>query len=115
VQQYQVEIIGTKLLQGHIDGLQRILIAIIANPDLGGEEQFLAIDAGILDALADFRLVEVRLCGVYMAVPGLDGLTHAALGIVLADLEDAVPDLRDFDAVDELHIFHVLPSVNSLI
>ncbi len=50
-----------------------------------------------------------------MAVSGLDGLTYAARSITLADLEDAITDLRDFDAIDELHIFHVFPSMNSLI
>ncbi len=59
VQQHEVEIVSAELLQGHVDGLQRILIAVVADPDLGGEEQFLAIDAGILDALTDFGLIEI--------------------------------------------------------
>ena len=59
MQQHEVEIVSAELLQGHVDGLQRILIAVVADPDLGGEEQFLAIDAGILDALTDFGLIEI--------------------------------------------------------
>ena len=109
MQQHKIKIIGTELLQRHVNGFEGILIAVIADPYLGGQEQILTVDTGIFDALTDFRFVEVRLCGVDMTISGFDGFTHAARSVLFADLEDAVANLRNLNAIGKFQIFHLIP------
>ncbi len=59
VNEIEVDIFGTELLQAAVEGAQRIVIALIGIPELGGDEDVLAVEAGRTDAFADALFVVV--------------------------------------------------------
>src|SRR5690606_23868079 len=73
-------------------------------------EDLVAWDAGLADRGADALLVAVAGGGVDVAVAGLEGGEGRGVGLVVAHLEHAEPDLRDRVAVvhrDQLRVGHV--------
>ena len=99
MQDQQVELLHTELAGGLVEGVQRLLVAVVVDPDLGLQEDLVTRDAGIAQALPDLALVAVGRGGVDQAVSGaqrgLDGLGRLLrLGLV-----DAEPDHGHLDAV----------------
>ena len=97
--QEQVDVVGAQAAQGVIDGARGGLVPGVGDPDLGGQEDVLSRQAGGGDGGAHPLLVAIGLGGVDVPVADLEGLEHCALGLLGRGLEDAVPDLRDDDAV----------------
>jgi hypothetical protein len=64
-------------LRALVEGLQRLIVAVVADPDLRLEEDLGAVEIGAANGLAHLSLVEVRRGGVDVAVAGgqrrLDG------------------------------------------
>jgi hypothetical protein len=60
MQDQQVELVDAKLAGALVEGVQRGVVAVVADPDLRLDEDVIAGDARAADALADFALVAVR-------------------------------------------------------
>ena len=99
VDQHKVHIVGAQLFQRCIDRSLRLLIAAVADPDLGGQKQPVARYAAIGDGSTYAFLVKISLRGIDAPVANGDRLQHAAFGILRRDLKNAVAQHRNFDAV----------------
>ena len=55
--------------------MQRLVVAVIADPQLGGHEQIAAVDAAMGDALSDLGFVPVSSGGVDQAIAVLTAAT----------------------------------------
>lgn len=91
-----VEVVQTKLLQGIVQRGLNLLGLVAVVPQLGGDEDVLALQAGdlgegLLDALADLALVLVDLGQVQVAVAGLEGLVDAGADLAGADCQVPYP------------------------
>ncbi len=87
VQKQQIDMVGPQLSQALIDRGDEGVVAIVVDPDLRGQEDVRPWNAGLLDGLADFRLVAVDLCGVDVAETELQGLRQ--------DGSTSAPDIRN--------------------
>ena len=99
VDEEQVQVIRPEPAQGRLNGRPGLLIARVGDPDLGGEEELLPGQAALRQGLAHALLVVVGLGGVDGPVAHVDGLPHAAAGILRRRLIDPVAQLRHLDAV----------------
>jgi hypothetical protein len=70
VQDEQVEVVDAELGHRFLPGVQGLVVAVVADPDLGLDEHVRTVDAGTADALADLPLVAVRGGGVDVPVAG---------------------------------------------
>ncbi|GAB3285069.1 hypothetical protein GCM10027456_80320 [Kineosporia babensis] len=64
VQDQQVDLLDPELAGGLVESVQSSLEAVVADPDLGLDEDFRAIDAGSPQTFADLTLVAVGSGGV---------------------------------------------------
>lgn len=101
--QTYVEVVEAKLLEGVVQSGRNVLGGVGAVPQLGGDEDVLALQAGhlsqsLLDALADLLLVGVDLGQVEVAVANLEGLVDTGANLARAGLPGAVADLGDLVA-----------------
>jgi len=77
-----IKVLELELLEGVVEGGRDVLGVVLVVPELGGDEDVLAaqagdVDEGALDALADLALVLVDLGEVEVAVARLEGLVDA--------------------------------------
>ena len=102
VQQVQVDVVDAEPAQAGVEADLRGVVAVVADPQLGGDEDLVAVDAGAADALADLALVVVgggRVDQpVAVAQRGLDG----GDGLLGRALEDAEAEGGHRDAVVQL-------------
>ena len=89
----EVHVVQAQLLQRLVEGCGRISLAVI--PQLRGDEQLLARDAGLGNRAAHAFLVSVDGSGIDVAVAHLEGLEDQLFGLVGVYLEDAEAELRD--------------------
>jgi hypothetical protein len=101
VQQVEVHLVDPEPPQAGLEADLRGVVPVVAEPQLGGDEDLVAIGAGAADALADLALVVVGGRGVDQAVSvtqrGLDGKD----GLLRRALEDAQAESRHRDVVVE--------------
>jgi hypothetical protein len=109
VDEEEVDIVGLELLQGVLDGPANVLGTVEVVPDLGADENVLALDRGILleevaDAIANLVLVLVEPGAVQVPVSDLEGLLDGAVGLTGGALagEGTETNGGDGDAVAEL-------------
>ena len=57
----EVDVVRFQLAQALVDAAGSLLLAVVADPYLGDEEQVLALDARLGDGLAHAFLVEISL------------------------------------------------------
>ena len=99
MQQVQVDVVDAEPAQAGLEADLRGVVAVVADPQLGGDEDLVAVDAGAADALADLALVVVGGGGVDQPVAvaqrGLDG----GGGLLGRALEDAQAEGGHRDAV----------------
>ena len=80
----QVELLDAELAGALVERVQRVVVAVVADPDLRLDEHLVAVDAGAADALADLALVAVGGGGVDQPVADgerrLDGGTVVSSG-----------------------------------
>src|SRR5690606_31442761 len=97
-----------------IEGAQRLVEAVVADPRLGGHEELVAIRTILRDGFADLRLVAIHRGGIDQPVAGRDRLAHRTGGLRGTALEHAEPEGRHLDAVVEpdegTAVGHLLPS-----
>ena len=55
----KVQVVRAELLQGVLDGELDVLRVVVDLEELGGDEELLTGDTGVLDALSDLSLVLV--------------------------------------------------------
>ena len=84
----------------------------MGGPDLGGDEDLVALDAGGAQALADLALVLVDLRGVDVAIAEPQRLLDQPRAGASAQFPGAEPDRRDSGAIglDEVHR-RILPQI----
>ena len=99
VNQQQVDVIGLQVLQGLVNGGLGLLVALVGNPHLGGEEQLVPGHAALDNSAAHRVLVAVGLGRVDGAVSHADGVQHAAFALLVFYLIDAVAQLGHLHAV----------------
>jgi hypothetical protein len=81
--------------------VQRLVVAVVADPDLGLDEHLGAVDGVGGDRFADLTLVAVGGGGVDMAVAGVQRGGHGVARLVRRSLEDAESEGGDRDVVVE--------------
>ena len=105
--QQQVDIVGAQFAQAIIDAYCRTLLAGVADPHLGGDEQLVARDAALLDGSAHTLFILIVLGGVDTAVAHLDGFQHAALAFGRGEPEYAKSQHRHLHTIVQLNCFHM--------
>lgn len=98
-----VEVVEAKLGQGVVESRLDVLGPVGVVPQLGGDEDVFALQAGdlsegLLDALADLLLVAVDLGKIEVAVANLEGLEDAGADFARGSLPGAVAELGDLVA-----------------
>ena len=68
VEDEQVELVDTELAGRLVERVQRLVVAVVADPHLGLDEHRGPVEAGAADAIADLPLVAVRGSGVDVPV-----------------------------------------------
>jgi hypothetical protein len=116
VQQVEIDVVDPEPAQAGVEAPQRGVVAVIADPQLGGDEDVPAVDAGAADAVADLALVAVgggcvdqpvalgergldggdRLCGGLWYTPSpragiVTPLFSSRLGVVATAMVGCVP------------------------
>jgi hypothetical protein len=108
VDQVEVEIVQLQALQRLVDGVTGALVSRVLDPQLGSDEQVLALNTAVPDALADRLFVHVRGRGVDQAVAGLDCVDDGALALLrIGDLEYPESEDGHLEAIIQRHVLHV--------
>ncbi|MNW05612.1 hypothetical protein D3C71_2018810 [compost metagenome] len=68
--------VGAQLGQALAQARQQSVGGMVVDPDLGGDEQFVARYTGFGDCLADLGFIAVDLRGVDGAIAELEGVAH---------------------------------------
>lgn len=108
VDQVEVDVVDLELLQGVLKRPDDILVAVQVVPDLGADENILALDRGvlleeILDGIADLVLVLVEPGAIQVSVSGLESTSDSVVGLAFSTLagEGSEPNSGDLNAVAE--------------
>ena len=99
MQDQQVDLLDAELPGALLEGVQRFVVAVVADPDLGLHEHVGAVKAGAVNRLADLAFVAVRGGGVDVPIPGLECSADGVTGLVGGCLEDAEAEGGYLDAV----------------
>ena len=99
VQDEQVDLVDSQLAGRLLEGVQRGVVAVVGDPDLGLDEDLIAGQPGAPDRLADLPLVAVCRSGVDVAVTRLQRDPDGCDRLVRRSLEDAEPEDRYLDAI----------------
>jgi hypothetical protein len=82
VQDQEVDLVDAELARALLEAVQRLVVAVVANPDLGLEEHLIAGDAGTVNRLADLALVAVRRRRIDVAVAGHQSRLYGRAGLI---------------------------------
>src|SRR4051812_30864801 len=107
MQKQQVELLDAELADALLERVQRLVIAIIADPDLRLDEDFVTRNTGAANAFADFPLVEVRRRGIDEAVAYAERRLDRGRRLSRRALKDAEAQRGELDAVVQLDVRHV--------
>src|SRR5690606_25001836 len=100
--QVEVEIVEPEALQGPLERGLRALLALVLDPQLGGDEDLLARDAAGPDRLADRFLVAIGRSRIYQPVTDRQRVRNAPLALLrVGNLEHTEPEDRHLYAVVE--------------
>ena len=103
MEEEEVDVVEAEPAQAAVDADERLVVAVVADPELGRDEHLGAVDAGAADRLADLALVAVGGGGVDQAVAGRDRGLDGADRLLRRALEDAEAEHRHLDAVVQRH------------
>src|SRR5690606_38508829 len=93
--QVEVEIVEPEALQGPLERGLRALLALVLDPQLGGDEDLLARDAAGPDRLADRFLVAIGRSRIYQPVTDRQRVRNAPLALLrVGNLEHTEPEDR---------------------
>ena len=99
VQQQQIDLAQAQPHQAIARGALQRPRRKMRRPDFGGDEEFVALDAGGADAVADVALVVVHFRGVDVAIAKPQRLLDGPGAAAPAQFPGAEPDQRNFGAV----------------
>jgi hypothetical protein len=99
MQQQEIDLLDAELARALVEGVQRGLVAVIADPDLGLDEHVRGGSARAADAVPNFALVAVRGRGVDQSVADAQRRLDGRGGLLGRGLEDAESKRRHLDAV----------------
>ena len=107
MQQQKIDMIELHLGEALLERAREIRRRMIGRPDLGGDESFVARQAGGAQAFGDLGFVLVGLRGVEMAIADLHRFLRQAHAIGAAQFPGAEPDGRHMHAggFNEFHLF----------
>ncbi len=111
MQQQQVDLGQAQPHQAFLGRTLQIVGREMRGPDLGGEEDLIALDARKAQALADLAFVVVHLRGVDVAIAEPQCLLDETRAGASAQFPGAQPDRRDFCAIgfDKEHRLYPRP------
>ena len=89
VQDQQVDLVNAQLKGALLEAVQRLVVSVVADPDLGLQEDFGPVQLGAAHCLADLALVSVGRRRVDVSVPGAECGADGISGLVRGRLEDA--------------------------
>ena len=95
----QVDVLDTELSGRLVEGVQRGVVAVVGDPDLGLEEDLVAGQAGGGERTADAGLVAVHRGGVDVAVAGLQRDPNGRNELLRRSLVDAEAEGQHLHAV----------------
>ena len=104
VQDQQVDLLDAELAGALLEAVQRLVVSVVADPDLGLQEDLRAVQAGAVHRLADLALVAVGRGGVDVPVPGVERGADGVAGLVGGRLEDAEAEGGHLDAVVQFRL-----------
>jgi len=99
VQQIQVDVFEPQPAQARVEADVRCVGAVVADPQLGGDEDLVAVDAGAADALTDLALVVVGGRGVDQPVAVAQRRLDGGCGLLGRALEHAQAERGHCDGV----------------
>ena len=110
VQDQQVDPVDAEFAGALVEGVQRLVVAVVTDPDLRLDEHVVAGQARVADGLADFAFVAVRGGGVDEPVAGRERRAHGLRGDVRRCLEHPEAERGHLDAVVQGQVHgHVVP------
>ena len=77
VEDEQVDVVDAELAGALVEGVEGLVVAVVADPHLGLDEHVVAVDAAAADGVADAAFVAVGGGGVDVAVADAQGLSTA--------------------------------------
>src|SRR5664280_2634150 len=78
----QVDLVDTELGRAFLEAVKGLVVAVVADPDLGFNEDVIAGDAGAGESFADLLLVAVSGGSVDVPVAGRQGRVNSVAGLV---------------------------------
>jgi hypothetical protein len=99
VQDQQVDLVDAELAGALVEGVQRLVKSVVADPDLGLQEDRRTATLRRVHRFANLALVTVRGGRVNVAVAGVERSRNRAARLVRRRLEDAESDRGHLDAV----------------
>jgi hypothetical protein len=88
VEDEQVDPVDAELAGALVKGVESLLVAVVAAPDLGLDEHVVAIYSAATDGVTDTALVVIGGDGVDVSVPDAQGGLDGGGGLVGRGLED---------------------------
>ena len=110
VDEVQVQVIQLQLLHGFLEGLFRLLRAVVGVPDLGGDKQVLAADIarvnGLVQRSTQGPLVLVQRRRIKVAVAQVNGFADYANAFIVIELVGAQTELGHLAVIIERNSWH---------
>jgi hypothetical protein len=94
VQQEEIDVVDAEPQQAAVEAGECLIVAVVADPELGDDEDLVAVDRGASDPLADLALVAVGGGRVDERVAVRDRGLDRARRLLRRALEDAEPGRR---------------------
>jgi hypothetical protein len=82
MQDQKVDLVDAELTGAFLEGVQRLVVSVVADPDLGLQEDLRPVHGEAVDRLADLALVAVSRRGVDVPVPGAECAADGVSGLV---------------------------------
>ncbi len=99
VQDEQVDLVDAELAGALLEPVQGLVVAVVADPDLGLQEHLGPVQVRLRDCFPDLPLVAIRGGGVDVAVAGLQGRRDRIPGLIGRSLEHAKTEGGQGDVV----------------
>ena len=99
----QIYIVHAQTLQRLV---HRVLVLILAGPELGGEEDLLPLDAAGLHAPADGALIDIGVGGIHQGIAHLQRFPDAVLRVCRGEHIGYDAHDRALDSVVQYDVFH---------
>ena len=103
MQDQQIDLVDTELAGALLEAVQRLVVAVVADPDLGLQEDLRAVQPRNAERFSDLPLVAVGSGGVNVSVASRERRLDRGSGLVSGCLEHAQTQRGQLDAVVQRH------------